>query len=212
MKYKIKYQLRWLMILFLLSLVYFSSLILLKLPFFTIDFELKSLKSGIGEMLISLLPRFNVEFHAYNLQMVVSWFCGVIFGPRFGCITLCIYILLGLIGFPVFSGGGGLSYIKEPTFGYLISLPISVFLAGYLFEKNSKLLAVIIPVIVTHLCGIIYLVLFKRDWLSITWHLSFSMVSYDLIFILLLIPFMPVIVFFYREIFIQEVPVSGSVI
>ncbi len=211
MKYKMDYQFRWLIVLFLLFLVYISGLILIKLPFLTINYEVKGIKDGLLVMLLSLLPKFGIEFHAYNLQTIVVWFCGAVFGPRIGLITLCIYIILGLCGLPIFAGGGGASYFQEPTFGYLISLPINVFLCGVLFERNKKFLAVLLPILLTHLFGIIYLILFNFEWFNITWHLSFSMISYDLIFGLILTLFVPLISFFLREVFIQEVPVRTLV-
>ena len=115
--------------------------------------------------------------------------------------------MLGLIGLPIFAGGGGWDYFKEPTFGYLLSLPVNAFLSGWLYHNNKKLLAVCIPVLTTHLCGILYLLLFKRDSLDITWHLSFSMISYDLIFALLLLPIIPFVSFVLKEITLWQITI-----
>lgn len=196
MDYKVTYQFRWLMVLILVLLVYLSNLIFIKLPFVRIDFY----------SIYGLFPRISFEMQVYNIQTVVVWFCGIIFGPRIGSLALCIYLFLGLAGFPVFASGGGIDYYKEPTFGYLLSLPVNAYLSGFLFEKKKKILAVFIPVLITHICGILYLVFFKNEWLDISWYLSFSMIGYDLIFSLLLTPMMPVFSFFFREVFIQEVP------
>lgn len=196
MKYKIVYQFRWLLILVILTLIYLSNLILIKLPFISISFP----------------HNVHFEFQLYNLQTIVVWTCGIICGPRVGFITLCIYLLLGFIGFPVFAGGGGLDYYKEPTFGYLISLPLNAFLSGWLYEKNKSLLSVFVPIFTTHLLGIIYLLLFKQSWLDVTWYLSFSMISYDLIFAFLLMPILPFVSFFLKEMFIQEMPTRNSLI
>jgi biotin transport system substrate-specific component len=40
------------------------------------------------------------------------------------------YLLLGLIGLPLFTGGGGPQYIFSPTFGFLLSFPLSAMVVG----------------------------------------------------------------------------------
>ena len=119
---------------------------------------------------------------------------------------LVIYLLIGFFGFPIFAGGGGVDYYKEPTFGYLISLPFNAYLSGLFYQKDNKTLAILIPMFTTHLFGILYLLLFKRSMLDISWHLSFSMIGYDLIFALLLIPLIPFFSFILKEMIMQEVP------
>ena len=197
MKYRIVYQFKWFIVIWLLLLIYLSNLILIKLPFVSIVYP---------SLLQILLPKVDFEFQIYNIQTIIVWISGILFGPEMGFLTLSIYLLLGFLGLPVFASGGGIDYYKEPTFGYLISLPLLAYLSGLFYEQNKKLLAVFIPIFTTHLFGILYLLLFNRSWLDITWHLSFSMVSYDLIFVLLLTPLIPFVSFFLREIFIQEIP------
>ena len=212
MKYKIEYQFRWVMVLCMLVLIYLGNLILIKLPFITINFPKREVGADLLGFFNNVLPRFSYEFHVYNVQTIIVWFCGVLLGSRLGLITLCIYIFIGLVGFPVFAGGGGIDYYKEPTFGYLLSLPINAFLSGWFYEQNKRFFAIFVPIFVTHLSGIIYLLFFKQEWLNISWHLSFSMISYDLIFAFLLTPLMPLVLFFFREMFIQEILVRDSLI
>jgi len=77
-------------------------------------------------------------------------------------------------------------------------------LSGWFYNKDRKILAVFIPILITHLFGVIYLLFFKVGWLDITWYLSFSMIGYDLILALLLVPFLPFFSFFLTELFIRE--------
>lgn len=197
MKYKFEYQFRWLLVLLLIGLIYASNLVMIKLPFIRLSFP-------------SFYPEFHFEFYIYNIQTVLVWSIGILFGARAGLLTLGIYIFLGMSGIPVFANGGGIDYFKEPTFGYLISLPLLAFLSGKFYEENKKLMSVFVPIFLTHLLGIIYLLLFKQQLFALTWVLSFSMISYDLIFALLLIPVLPFISFFINELFIQEVPTRDS--
>lgn len=206
MKYKVEYQFRWVLVLGFIILIYLSNLILIKLPFISIYFPEKEIESGLFAFLLSLFPRINFEMQVYSLQTVTVWTCGAIFGPRVGAIMLLIYLLIGFFGVPIFAGGGGLDYYKEPTFGYLISLPFNAYLSGYFYQRDNKTLAILIPMVTTHLLGILYLLLFKRSMLDISWHLSFSMIGYDLIFALLLTPLIPIFSFILKEMIMQEVP------
>ena len=169
-------------------------------------FPKKDLEHSLLDFLFSFCPHFDFQMQTYNIQTIIVWLCGTLLGSRMGFLTLAIYLLIGFLGFPMFASGGGFDYYKEPTFGYLISLPLNAFLSGWLYENKKKILAVFIPILITHFLGIVYLLFFKASWLDISWYLSFSMIGYDLILALLLIPAIPFLSFFLMEIFIQEKP------
>lgn len=211
MKYKAVYRFKWLLIVCLIGLIYLCNLILIKLPFLSISFPKIDLSQGIYNFFLSFFPRLHYEIQIYNIQTVFVWSCGVVFGSRLAFITLLIYLLLGLIGLPLFAGGGGFDYFKEPTFGYLLSLPLLAYLSGSLYENKKKFLSVLVPIFTTHIFGIVYILLFKQSYLDITWHLSFSMIGYDLIFALLFLPILPIISFFIIEMFVEEVLVRESI-
>ena len=72
------------------------------------------------------------------------------------------YLILGLIGLPVFDRGGGWQYFQEPNFGYLLGFIIGSWLCGFLaFQSSAKLSRIIasclISLVVIHLTGIVYL-------------------------------------------------------
>jgi biotin transport system substrate-specific component len=48
-------------------------------------------------------------------------------------------MLLGLIGVPVFTAGGGLDYVFKPSFGYILSFPFAAFLTGSLKNRFRTL-------------------------------------------------------------------------
>ena len=56
-----------------------------------------------------------------TLQVLVVLLSGFIIGPKPAFMAQAAYILLGLAGAPIFTGGGGISYILSPTFGYLLA-------------------------------------------------------------------------------------------
>jgi biotin transport system substrate-specific component len=46
---------------------------------------------------------------------------------------------LGLIGLPVFMSGGGLSYVLEPSFGFIVGFSVCAFLTSLLVRKQLLL-------------------------------------------------------------------------
>jgi biotin transport system substrate-specific component len=68
----------------------------------------------------------------YTLQTFFVLLAGALLGKRNGAASMGLYLTLGAIGMPVFSGGAfGLSRILGPTGGYLLSFPIAAFVVGY---------------------------------------------------------------------------------
>ena len=70
-----------------------------------------------------------------TLQTLMIILSGLILGAKTGAIAVSIYVIAGLAGLPVFTQGGGISYILHPTFGYTISFILGAWLAGFLAEK-----------------------------------------------------------------------------
>lgn len=71
----------------------------------------------------------------FTPQVLVVLLCGLVLGPSWGQLAIGCYLLLGLIGLPVFSKGGGLGYVMEPSFGYALGFLPAVWLAGLLRDK-----------------------------------------------------------------------------
>ena len=55
-----------------------------------------------------------------------------------GAYSVFMYILLGLIGLPIFTEGGGLGYIFKPTFGYIIGFCIASYATGKIANEKSN--------------------------------------------------------------------------
>ena len=87
---------------------------------------------------------------------------GLLLGPRLGALSCAIYMVLGLIGLPVFAEGGGIWYILKPSFGYIVGFIAGSYLTGYLVERMKKrtyfkvVLANLAGLMVVYLFGMIY--------------------------------------------------------
>lgn len=68
----------------------------------------------------------------YTLQTFFVLLAGGLLGKKNGFLSMSLYLVLGVVGFPVFSSGGlGLMKILGPTGGYLLAFPLAAFLIGY---------------------------------------------------------------------------------
>lgn len=74
-----------------------------------------------------------------TLQLLFTALAGVLLGPYFGALSQLVYVVLGLIGLPIFTGGGGPQYVLSPTFGYLIGFIVGAFVIGKITQNQTKL-------------------------------------------------------------------------
>ena len=59
-------------------------------------------------------------------------------GPKFGTLSVAIYLAIGLVGVPVFSGyGAGIAKLAGPTGGYLVGYLLLAFIGGLFIEKSK---------------------------------------------------------------------------
>ncbi|MEL6496746.1 MAG: biotin transporter BioY [Cyanobacteria bacterium J06623_7] len=83
-------------------------------------------------------------------------------GKNAAMLSQVIYILLGLLGLPIFDRGGGAIYLQQPHFGYLIGFAVGAWLCGWLafqsLARFSTLIASCMAGLITiHIVGIVYL-------------------------------------------------------
>lgn len=60
--------------------------------------------------------------YAGTFQVPMIFLCLVLLEGTLAALTLALYLLIGLLLLPIFYYGGGLAYIQQATFGYLIIL------------------------------------------------------------------------------------------
>ena len=73
-----------------------------------------------------------------TLQTLGIYLIGLVLKPKIAFISSLIYILMGAIGLPVYSGfSAGLSTILGPTGGYIFSFPITALIISYLVHYRS---------------------------------------------------------------------------
>ncbi len=65
-----------------------------------------------------------------TLQTLFVLAAGLMLGPVKGLFSVLVYLFIGLIGLPVFTGGGGLGAMLGPTGGFLFGLIPAVVVTG----------------------------------------------------------------------------------
>lgn len=119
------------------------------------------------------IPLFNLP--PITLQTFFVLLAGLVLGPKKGSISMIIYLVLGAIGIPVFSGfRGGLGVLTGFSGGFLIGFVVAAFFIGFMktrkFINNEK--AVILPILlggtlIIYMCGAAYIAFLTKGsyWL-----------------------------------------------
>lgn len=111
----------------------------------------------IGSYISIPLPFTPIPF---TLQVLFVLLSGIILGSYYGFMSSLLFLILGIIGLPVFSGGhGGFVAVVGPTGGYLFGFLIAPLMIGYFSKKSKKLIpiGIILGIVVIHLLGVLWL-------------------------------------------------------
>ncbi|MCT4621083.1 MAG: biotin transporter BioY [Marinisporobacter sp.] len=73
-----------------------------------------------------------------TLQYLFCAFSGVFLGARLGLCSQLLYVCIGLSGIPIFTKGGGIFYVYQPTFGYLIGFILCSYIVGKFTERLKE--------------------------------------------------------------------------
>jgi len=122
----------------------------------------------------AMLVRYAGSVVPFSLLPFVVMLAGGLLGARLGAMSLVVYILLGLIGLPVFASPpfGGPAYVLQPTFGFLLGFILSAYVIGTLLKSREEsgfaryFLAMTAGVVVYDLIGLPYLYVILNFYLG----------------------------------------------
>lgn len=105
---------------------------------------------------------FNIGVIPITLQTFSVFICSLILGFKKSAIVFLTYIVLGLIGLPVFSSGGGFHYVFSPSFGFIVGFFFASMVVGV--ASNSKLFYLkyilgVAGLLIINICGVIHMYL-----------------------------------------------------
>lgn len=111
-----------------------------------------------------------------SLTVLTAFMAAYLLGWKKGCIAYLIYLLLGLVGVPVFSNfTAGPAKLLGPTGGYLIGFIFMILISGFFFEKFQRkllpsILGMVLGLAVTYLFGTVWLAYqAQMDFVSALW-------------------------------------------
>lgn len=109
-----------------------------------------------------------------TLQTFAILMIGLVLPPKYAGLTTLIYLVIGLFGLPVFSGGtGGFGSFISPSFGFVIGFIPASFIISYLKQRlkpetNSKLIGItLIGTVILYIIGLSYMYIIFRNVLDI---------------------------------------------
>ena len=95
-----------------------------------------------------------------TLQFLFTALAGLLLGWKWGAISQLLYVGIGLLGLPVFTQGGGIGYVLQPSFGFLLGLIPAA--AGYL----TVLAAVLVGDLILYAVGVPYMYLILHVYMQ----------------------------------------------
>ena len=117
-----------------------------------------------------------IKSYEYIPQIPMVFFIVALMGRKFGITAIVLYIILGMF-FPVFALGGGISYLFEYGFAYILAYLPAVFFAGTLLKGKTDYLRIpvisLVGVVTIHILGILYM-LFVSTLRHAPWELISS--------------------------------------
>ena len=120
----------------------------------------------LGTIILALSAKIKIPFYPVpmTMQTFVVILLGITFGYKAGAAAVCLYLIEGISGLPVFSNspekGVGLSYFMGPTMGYLIGFIFAAVIAGYLkYNKNYffNFFKILFSISIIYLFGLLWL-------------------------------------------------------
>ncbi|MFR5262655.1 MAG: biotin transporter BioY [Christensenellales bacterium] len=112
----------------------------------------------------------------FTMQTFFTMLACFLLPKKYSSLSAVLYLILGLIGVPIFTSGGGLGYVLTPGFGYLIGFVVANYVAGGLFNsycsKKMPLKMVdffrfgIVNISIVYICGLFYWYLLANIFMS----------------------------------------------
>jgi len=121
---------------------------------------------------IGAFIKIPMPYIPFTLQTLFVLLAGALLGAKKGAVSVAVYILIGLIGIPVFSQGGGIGYVFKPSFGYIIGFYFGAYAMGFMVERLKKttflnvLFAGVVGTLVIYLYGLTYFYIIMNYYLN----------------------------------------------
>ena len=137
-------------------------------------------------IIVGAFIKIDIPLPMYTMHFTLQWLfvimASLLLGKKGGTLAVIIYIVMGIIGIPIFAAGGGPAYVLRPGFGFLLGFIIAAYIIGFILEKMksqglfSMIFASTIGMIAYYSVGAIYFYLIKNFY-------SGEMVSFKVVIV-----------------------------
>ncbi|MDE6558067.1 MAG: biotin transporter BioY [Clostridia bacterium] len=110
----------------------------------------------VALMIAGAFIKIPFPFMPLTFQTVFAVLAGLMLGWRKGMIAMSAYAVMGLIGIPVFTTGGGFTYVLMPSFGYILGFIASAGVAGIGYSGRKKLWQIILLALAAFLTDYVF--------------------------------------------------------
>lgn len=126
----------------------------------------------VALIIVGTFIRIPIPVLPFTLQLLFTMLAGLLLGPELGASAVIVYIILGLIGLPVFTEGGGFAYVFKPTFGYIIGFAVGAYATGKIANKEKRpdmkrlLIANFVGLAIVYIFGMVYYYFISNFYLA----------------------------------------------
>lgn len=129
--------------------------------------------------IIAILAQIKIDLVGIvpiTMQTLGVYLMATVLKPKYAFLSALVYVLMGAIGLPVFSGfTGGMGILAGPTGGYIFSFPLVAFTISYcLAIKDNivfKVVAMLLGTVICYTIGTAWFMYSSQNglWVSLTW-------------------------------------------
>jgi len=106
-----------------------------------------------------------------SMQTFFVLLAAMMLRPLCAAVSFLVYLLLGLAGLPVFTAGGGISYVFKPSFGFLLGMLLAIPIMSFLIKKIGQtwkglLISGLAGTLIIYLVGVPYMYLILKLYLE----------------------------------------------
>ena len=110
-----------------------------------------------------------------TLQFLFTALAGLLLGWKWGAISQLLYVGIGLLGLPVFTQGGGIGYVLQPSFGFLVcfigtqNVPAAAVIGALTARRTgylTVLAAVLVGDLILYAVGVPYMYLILHVYMQ----------------------------------------------
>lgn len=98
----------------------------------------------------------------FTLQMPMVLLTALVLGSKLGALSTLVYMLVGLIGVPVFAGSGGIGALLSPSFGFVLGFIPAAYVAGIGVREgqpvHQSLINTYLALLTTFIFGVAYFI------------------------------------------------------